>query len=180
MNNTNIEVSPVRHERDLEQILLLQKQNLAFSADGFVTVNHTLEILREFHAIMPSVVARHNDQVVAYALSMPRESRTLVPVLGPMFQRLDAMPSLDGQRWYVMGQICVAEQWRGHALPDRLYAEHRNHFAGQFDWLITEIAMRNPRSLKAHARVGFIEMDRFRDDTDEWSVVGLPLAIQQK
>jgi hypothetical protein len=107
---------------------------------------------------------------------MPREACDLVPVLVPMFQRLDTLPALKEQSWYVMGQVCVAEQWRGHGLFDRMYAEHHRHFASRFDWLITEIAMRNPRSLKAHARVGFVEMDRFCDATDEWSVVGLAIS----
>jgi predicted GNAT superfamily acetyltransferase len=176
MNDITINVGLVNNDRDLEQILLLQKQNRAYTADGFVTVNHTLDILRAFHSVMPSVVARRNDQVIGYALSMPREASALVPVLGPMFQRLDTMPVLNNQSWYVMGQICVAEAWRGQGLFDRMYAEHRRHFAGQYDWLITEIALRNPRSLKAHARVGFVEIDQYRDATDDWSVVGLALS----
>jgi len=176
MSDTNIDIGLVNCDSDLEQILVLQKQNLAFTDDGFVTVVHTLDILRAFHAVMPSVVARHDGMVVGYALSMPREASSLIPVLVPMFQRLDNMASLNGQRWYVMGQVCIADQWRGCGLFDRMYAQHRQSFASRFDWLITEIAKRNPRSLRAHARVGFVEIDHFTDDSDTWSVVGLPLA----
>jgi GNAT superfamily N-acetyltransferase len=124
---------------------------------------------------MPSVVARHRGNVVGYALSMPREAGALLPILAPMFVRLDALTMLVAQRWYVMGQVCVDEAWRGCGVFDRLFEEHRRRYAGQFDWLVTEIATRNPRSLKAHARVGFVEIDRYADDTDEWSVVGLRL-----
>jgi hypothetical protein len=177
MTATSIEIGVVEGDNDLEQILVLQKRNLAFSKDGFVTVRHTLDILRAFHAVMPSVVARHQGNVVGYALSMPRETSGLVPVLEPMFRRLETLAALVAQRWYVMGQVCVDEAWRGCGLFDKLYDEHRNRYAGQFDWLVTEIAMRNPRSLKAHARAGFVEIDRHLDDTDEWSVVGLRLQV---
>jgi len=180
MTATSIEIGCVEGDDDLEQILVLQKRNLTFSKDGFVTVHHTLDILRAFHAMMPSVVARHHGDVVGYALSMPREASGLVPILEPMFRRLDTLAVLAAQRWYVMGQVCVDEAWRGRGLFGKLYDEHRNRFAGQFDWLVTEIAMRNPRSLKAHARVGFVEIDRYVDDTDEWSVVGLRLSRSER
>jgi len=175
MNSTDIHIGLADSERDLEQILALQQLNLKFSRDGFVTVNHTINILRTFHKMMPSVVAKHQAKVVGYALSMPRETNLLVPVLQPMFERLDSLPILRNQRWYAMGQVCVDHAWRGVGVFDRLYAMHRECFADQFDWLVTEIAQRNPRSLNAHARIGFVEIDHYADQTDEWSVVGLRL-----
>jgi predicted GNAT superfamily acetyltransferase len=169
----NFTIDLVQTDGDLEQILALQQHNLAFTQDGFVTVVHTLDILREFHRLMPSVVARHQGEVIAYALSMPRETAALIPVLTSMFERINDLPVLANKRWYVMGQVCVDQAWRGRGLFDGLYAGHRQHFAADFDWLVTEIAMRNPRSLAAHARAGFVEIDHFGDDVDEWSVVGL-------
>jgi len=176
MTTSSIEIDVVKGDDDLERILALQRRNLTFSEDGFVTVHHTFDVLSAFHALMPSVVARHQRDVVGYALSMPRQASRLVPVLAPMFERLEALAILAAQRWYVMGQICVDEAWRGQGLFDKLYEEHRRRYAGQFDWLATEIAVRNPRSRKAHARVGFVEIDRYRDATDEWSVVALRLG----
>ncbi len=175
MEADNVNTGLVTHDRDLEQILALQQRNLRFSQDGFVTVNHTLEILQAFHTLMPSVVARHQGNVIGYALSMPCETRQLVPVLHPMFDRLGGLALLSGQRWYVMGQICIDRAWRGRGLVGHLYATHRACYADRFDWLVTEIAQRNPRSLTAHQRVGFTEIDHYSDATDEWSVVGLKL-----
>jgi len=37
--------------------------------------------------------------------------------------------------------------------------------------LVTEIATRNHRSNNAHKRVGFVTINTFRDETDEWNVV---------
>ena len=165
-------VGVVERTGELEQILALQQASLVETRDGFVTVRHTLDILEEMHTVLPSVVARDDDgRVVGYALSMAQTIAPLLPVLGPMFARLARLPALAGRRWYVMGQDCVAEAWRGRGVFDALYATHRAVYSPRFDCLVTEIATRNPRSLRAHARVGFVEIDRYRDETDEWSVV---------
>jgi hypothetical protein len=166
-------VGLVAGERDLEQILALQLENLGETADGFVTVRHTPEILRAMHAQLPSVLARdERGDVVGYALSMAREAQALLPILAPMFARLDALEALGARRWYVMGQVCVGGAFRGQGVFDALYQGHREHYADRFDVLVTEIATRNGRSMRAHQRVGFVELDRYRDATDEWSVVG--------
>src|SRR4051812_8774468 len=108
-----IAARPVESERELEEILALQRENLSRSLDageiaaqGFVTVEHTLEVLRRMHAMSPSIVAKDGDALAGYALVMPPECRAFVPILEPMFQRLDGLGL--GQRFYVMGQICIA------------------------------------------------------------------------
>jgi GNAT superfamily N-acetyltransferase len=163
----------VESDTDLEEILALQRQNLEAALqdrrDGFVTVEHTLPILQAMHAIMPSVVARADGHVVAYALSMPRETRSLLPILAPMFERLDAL--LPAERFYVMGQVCVAPSHRGTGVFDALFRTHRERYAGRFDCLVTEIAVRNTRSMRAHERVGFELLERYRDATDDWALV---------
>jgi GNAT superfamily N-acetyltransferase len=173
-----LEARPVADEREMEQILELQRANLPRNLtereraeSGFVTVEHTLDVLRKMHGIAPSIVAKDGEVLAGYALVMPVECREFVPVLRPMFERLDANPRLAGRRYYVMGQICVARPYRGQGVFDRLYAAHREYLHGRFDASVTEISVRNPRSMRAHARVGFEELERYRDATDEWLVV---------
>lgn len=160
---------------DLPRILELQRKNLdrsvspeEASSQGFVTVEHTLEALSRMHALEPGIVASEGEALCAYALVMPVECRDLVPELRPMFQRLEG---LGCGRFYVMGQICIDRAFRGSGLFDRLYAAHRQHFSGRFDRVVTEVATRNTRSMRAHERVGFREILRYRDAIDEWSVV---------
>jgi len=175
-------VTTVRHRAELEQILALQQQNLkqALSADemrsqGFVTVQHDLAALERMHAMAPSIVARHGEALVAYALTMPREARALTPILEPMFTLFDALEyrgkPLSQYRFYVMGQICIDKGHRGQGLFDRLYHQHRDHFRGQFDLIVTEVSARNLRSMRAHERVGFETIHTYRDATDEWAVI---------
>ena len=172
-----IEAGPVEREEELGQILALQRANLParlsaeeIAADGFVTVEHTLELLKRMHAIAPSIVAREGASLAGYALVMPVECRASIPILEPMFQRLDAL-GMSGQRFYVMGQICVGKRWRGKGVFDLLYQAHRRHLRAAFDYSVTEVATRNTRSMRAHERVGFATIDRYRDATDEWAVL---------
>ena len=70
-----------------------------------------------------------------------------------------------------MGQICIDAPFRGQGLFDRMYREHKNQFATHFDFVVTEVAVINARSMRAHARVGFETIDRYRDETNEWAVL---------
>src|SRR5262245_52215066 len=100
-------VGLVESDRDLEGVLTLQRASRAPTQDGFVTVQHTLDILRAMHALAPSVVARDaRGVVVGYALVMPRETRALLPILEPMFAMIERLPASElspkpDPRWYV-------------------------------------------------------------------------------
>jgi ribosomal protein S18 acetylase RimI-like enzyme len=172
-----IDTRPVQDQRDLEQILELQRANLARNVSpeeivtqGFVTVEHTLALLQRMHAIAPSIVAKDDDALAGYALVMPVECRSFVPILEPMFQRLETL-GLFRERFYVMGQICVDKRWRGRGVFDLLYAAHRRYLRSSYDSTVTEVATRNVRSMRAHQRVGFSVIERYRDPTDEWALL---------
>ncbi|HYF31538.1 MAG TPA: GNAT family N-acetyltransferase [Chitinophagaceae bacterium] len=175
-------VTTTREVKDLEQILSLQRANLIkglstaeWQDQGFVTVEHTLDVLQRMHDTAPSIIIKDNDRVIAYALAMPRECGRMVPVLVPMFENLEKLywkdKPLNQQRFYVMGQICIDKAYRGRGLFDALYQKHKEVYSDRFDLLVTEIATRNTRSLRAHERVGFKTVNIYRDETDEWAVV---------
>jgi GNAT superfamily N-acetyltransferase len=172
-----VSVGLVDSDRDLEGILALQRASREPTRDGFVTVQHTLEILRAMHALAPSVVARDDrGEVAGYALAMVREARTLLPILEPMFTQIErlaptALCAIANPRWYVMGQVAVAPSHRGTGVFDALYAEHRARYRDWFDALVTEVATRNTRSLRAHERVGFRTVETYADATDEWALI---------
>ncbi|WP_223640070.1 GNAT family N-acetyltransferase [Corallococcus sp. EGB] len=175
-------VRSVQSREELEQVLALQRRNLPPSlspeeqhAQGFVTVQHDLATLERMHALIPSIIAVQGADVVAYALVMPRECRPWVPVLDPMFALLEGLEHrgrpLRDQRFYVMGQVCVDKAHRGKGLFDALYHQHREQLRSRFDCVVTEVSVRNARSLRAHARVGFETIHTYRDASDTWAVV---------
>lgn len=175
--------SLVNDNDDLQQILRLQQLNLKQSLDtaerqaqGFVTLRHDLDTLEKMHALAPSVVIRKDDKVAGYALTMLQECRHLMPDLDPMFALFDTLQwndkPLRDYPFYVMGQVCIAREYRGQGLFEQLYAFHKKIYSNRFNLLLTEIATRNGRSMRAHERVGFKIIHIHRDALDEWAVTG--------
>ncbi len=121
---------------------------------------------------------KDGEEVVGYALVMPRSFAVDGPILQPMFDLLDTLSwhreSLRTQdRWFVMGQICVAEGYRGMGVFDGMYQKMRELCGKEYDFVITEIAERNTRSIRAHERVGFQTLHTFSDAVagEDWRVV---------
>lgn len=147
---------------------------------GFVTVKHNPQVLLRMNQVAPSIIAKDGGLVVGYALVMPRAFAAEVPILQPMFDLLDTLSwkgaSLrDHGRWFVMGQICVAEGYRGMGVFDGMYRKMQEHCRADYDFVITEIAERNTRSIRAHERVGFKTLHTFSDAVagEDWRVVVL-------
>ncbi|GJM08158.1 MAG: hypothetical protein DHS20C11_04340 [Lysobacteraceae bacterium] len=176
---------------DLQQILDLQLSNLerAVSADhiesdGFVTVQHDLELLTAMNDVQRHVVAVADGQVVGYALSMLPSFEQRIPILQPMCRMLEKLraqghPMLQGP-FMIMGQICVAAAARGQGVPYGLYACMRQLYAPQYSSLITEVSRRNPRSSHVHQRVGFQLLQRYTDpDGEIWDLIGWDLNTQE-
>jgi GNAT superfamily N-acetyltransferase len=171
-----------RNIADLEQILELQQCNLVkklsaaeWQDQGFVTVEHTKESLEQMHNLAPHVIIKDNNKVIAYALTMLQECRQLIPELVSMFDNMDKLEYkgklLNQYSFYVMGQICIDKAYRGRGLFDQLYHHHKEVYSPRFDLLVTEIATRNARSMRAHERVGFKTINVYKDQLDEWAVV---------
>lgn len=174
--------SLVTDNNELEQILRLQQQNLPknisteeLQSQGFVTFEHNLETLQQFHALAPSVIVKNDDKVVAYALTVVNEARNIFPPMESMFALLERAqwknkPFADYQ-FYEMGQICVDKAYRGKGVFDMLYQQHKKSYSHRYDLLVTSIATRNHRSLKAHEKVGFETAIIQSDELDEWALV---------
>jgi hypothetical protein len=82
-------------------------------------------------------------------------------------------PLASDPRWFVMGQVCVAAEYRGMGVFDGLYSQLRRAHSADFDLCFTEISRRNGRSLRAHRRVGFQTVHDYVDPAadDHWEVV---------
>ena len=168
---------------ELEQILALQKQNLALgltadeiAAQGFVTVAHSFEDLYKMNELEEHVIAKDNDRVVAYILAMTVRSKLDIPILLPMFALFEEVTyqhkKIADYNYMVVGQVCVAADYRGKGIFDACYAAYKNYFKDKYDFAITEIATRNQRSLQAHKRVGFKTIHSYvAPDGEEWNIV---------
>jgi len=172
-----IRMEVARSDATRRQILELQRENLAerlspaeAAEQGFVTVRHDLGLLERIAGPHGHVVAMDGDRVVGYALVMLKEFASAVPILVPMFERIERLP-IGGRPYFVMGQVCVAKERRGQGLFRSLYEELRRHMRGAYDIVVTEVAARNTRSLRAHEKVGFRPVLRYEDGGETWEIV---------
>lgn len=184
-----IRFATVSSPADVRQILDLQARNLPASlsaetmaSQGFVTVRHEPAVLQRMNEAAPAVIAKADDQVIGYALVMPREFAPEVPILRPMFEMLDGLswshkPLRDDPRWFVMGQVCIAAGYRGLGIFDGLYQKMKDAYRSRYDFTVTEVAERNTRSMRAHERVGFRTVHTYPDGTtgEMWRVIALDL-----
>ncbi len=176
-------------EDDLRGIVALQAANLPHLIDpterrdqGFVTLQHTVELLREMNNVWPHLIATPvgSGEVIAYALVMDPRFRDRFADLLPMFVQLDALACpggvLAGRSYYIMGQLCVGKAHRGRGLVECLYAAHRRQMAGAFDFMITVIDAANTRSVHAHEKSGCSVLHEYDSvDGRHWVIVSMAL-----
>jgi GNAT superfamily N-acetyltransferase len=167
------------NDTDLEQILALQRSNHAsvidpalWDSEGFVTVEYDVPTLALIQGPYRHAIARVDGQVMAYALVLLRQNQAAVPFLAPMFEAIDkavALGRTGGKSNYlVMGQICVAPALRGQGVFRGLYDTMRQQMRDHFDFIATEVAFTNPRSVRAHQRVGFKSIN---EDSPDWQII---------
>ena len=70
-----------------------------------------------------------------------------------------------------MGQICIAKNYRKQGIFRGLYHFYKAELQYQFNYLITEVAAINPRSMQAHEAVGFKIIDTYEADGIVWNIM---------
>ena len=177
-----LQATLVTTEEELKAIHRLNQQNLKahlspgeMKEEGFVTWLYPLALLQNMHRLAPGVIVKDGDKVVGYALATPKEASVFHPDLQNMIRHLEDVmytgKPLSAYRYYCMGQICMDKSYRGKGLVKLLYEQHKKTYSPQYDLLITEISTSNPRSLRAHEKIGFKTAHIYRDAMDEWNVV---------
>ena len=177
-------ITTVKSDTDVKGILALQQKNLKknltleqIQSQGFVTVEHQFSVLKAMNDAQPSVIVKDGDTVVAYCLAMLPQFRNDVPELKSLFDSIDEIDydghTLKDFNYVVMGQVCVGEGYRSMGFFDGMYHKLREELSGKFEMCVTDISTNNTRSLKTHARVGFIPVKDFEDKNlnEVWRVV---------
>jgi len=166
----------------IQQIAKLSAINLRSVIDehtkidqGFLTWEYTPRLLAAMHEFAPSVIAIDEGNVVGYALVATHAMAEVHTEMKLMLDNLSTLSYLghpmNDYRYYMMGQICIAQEHRGKGLFEKLYQHHRTVYSNQFDMLMTEVSTSNHRSMRAHEKVGFKTIHTYHDHMDEWNVV---------
>jgi ribosomal protein S18 acetylase RimI-like enzyme len=182
MNIITVEVTRVSSPteiigiRDLQALNLKQNITAEEAMDqGFLTAAYTMEYLQEMNSVFPSIIAKHGDKVVGYALVATKDIRKGHDLIEGLFDAIDACEyngkSLRDVNYVVVGQLCVAKEYRGQDVVQKLYGHFRDCLSNDFTYLITDVAKANVRSLKAHKKRGFQVINELMYGGFGWNIV---------
>ncbi len=174
-----ITYTTAKTNEELEQIIALQQANLFKNVseeekrtEGFVTIEHSFDILDQMNKVCAHTIAKCGSEVVGYALSMHPMFRNKIEVLEPLFDLLNQR-ILKSDSFIVMGQVCVSKNHRKKGIFRGLYEAMKKHVAAEFETILTDIDAKNTRSLQAHYAIGFTPMASFNSGGQDWIVVSL-------
>lgn len=169
---------------DIDQLLTLQRDNLKSNLDaqtvdsqGFVSFVYSSADIKGMMEYEPQIIAKDENTLIGYALTAALPYAQTVNLLRPLVEKSKELTfnhtPLSQLRYYVMGQVCVKDGYRGIGVFDALYNGHKEHLSAQYDAVITEIATENKRSMAAHRRIGFTTIHTYYDDVakKEWNIV---------
>ena len=96
-------------------------------------------------------------------------------LLADLFNTIDKIEYkgqlLKNSSYVVVGQLCVAKNYRGLGLVQQMYQHFKTSLSGKFEYCLTDIANNNPRSLKAHLKTGFQVVDTLHYGGIDWDIV---------
>jgi len=163
-------------ENELREILELQKKNalgtissIEKQNEGFITILHSYELLKKMNDACAHIIAKNGNKVVGYALVMLKEFRDEISILSAMFETAEEL--LGGKRFLAMGQICISKAYRKRGIFKGMYAFYKEELQGEFDYLLTEVATDNQRSLEAHKSLGFKILKTRVADSISWELI---------
>lgn len=165
------------NEGELQQILDLQQRNLPKNLsleereqEGFLTVEHHMEVLREMNDACGHIIAKEGEELLGYALCMHPKFGDRIEVLEPMFRELDKLFPKN-RDYMVMGQVCVAKGHRGKGVFRGLYLKMKEILPQEITSIITEVDATNKRSLAAHTAIGFRTMRIYHHQDRKWHIL---------
>lgn len=172
----------VSSEKEIKGIKALQEENLRTNitdeealSQGFLTASYTMDYLREMNAVAPTVIAKDGDVIAGYAMVATQPVRNGHDLIDDLFNTIDRTAyqgKLLGETNYVVvGQLCVAKAYRGLGLVQQLYGHFRDCYADQFEYLVTDVAQANTRSLRTHLKRGFQVIDTLTYGGIGWDIV---------
>ena len=176
MQSIAIDYNRATTDQELEQILSIQQRNIKsslssgdFSKEGFVTVEHELDVLRRMNYACAHIIAKHESKVVGYALAMESSFARDIPVLRPLIQLTDQI--LTGVNYLIMGQICIDKPYRKMGIFSGMYRFYRKQLQLHYPCLVTEVATENQRSLQAHLHLGFEILHTRIENGMQWELL---------
>ncbi len=167
---------------EIDQIKILQNQNLQtnleeeeIQKEGFLTAQFSIEFLELMHRDSPSIIAVDKGEVIGYVLVTTKAVLGHHPLIDDLFSNVDKQiyggKSLEDIPYVLSGQLCVSKSYRGQGLAKQLYTFFKSSYSDNYSYCITDIDLKNPRSLQAHIKTGFKIIDTSTYGGSQWHIV---------
>jgi L-amino acid N-acyltransferase YncA len=142
---------------------------------GFVTAEYTLEFLEEMHKASPAIIAKKEEEIIGYALVVLRNEALQHPLLLDLVQHVDKCiyqgKMLENEKYVIVGQLCVAKNYRGKGLSQQLYQKFKACYSANYSYCITDVARANKPSLATHHKIGFKTIESLNYENIVWDIV---------
>lgn len=153
--------------------------------DGFVTTLFTEE---QFKRLIEDenglAVACDGGKVIGYAMAASWQYWSEWPLFQHMIKDLPnttymgQVLSMDNS--YQYGPVCVHKDYRGSDVFPNLFEFSRRQMKDRYPILITFINKINPRSYKAHAKIGLDVIKTFEFNNNQYYELGYDTSVKTK
>ncbi len=167
---------------DFEKMVLLQNQNLSTvladdqKSDGFLSTAFTADQFIRMSESVAVVVGRNGDDVIGFICASTVEDCSENPLPAAMIARfpeiLIGAHRLSELKCFIAGPVCVDKNYRGQGVFEGLYAELVGKAAAEYQAALALVSTANPRSIKAHAKIGMEVVGSFSFAEREFFIVG--------
>lgn len=149
--------------------------------DGFISVQFTVADLTEMTENGITVVAISGDTTAGVLSAQTYQYNTRkIPLVRQMVKTL-AGAHLDGEviettKSIVCGPVCIAKEFRGLGIMEQMYEILKNEAKTKYPVGLTLIAQSNPRSLRAHEKIGMQKISSFEFEGKTFDALAMRFA----
>jgi hypothetical protein len=166
---------------DFEKMVVLQDKyvisNLAPDqrSDGYLSGKFSAEQFADFNRDLCAVVADDASRLAGYLCASSNEFNKQFGLSGKLVSQYPHINfngrSLDKWNSFVSGPICVESDYRGQGIFPGLYDRLFTLVPEDYDVAVVLVSLSNPRSQRAHEKIGMISLDKFEFDGRRFAVL---------
>lgn len=145
--------------------------------DGFVTTLFTQEQFKELIEEEDGLfIATDNGEIIAYAMAASWDYWSAWPLFQLMIEDLPSTEylgtTLSTENSYQYGPIAIEKNYRGTEVLPNLFEFAKRKMHKKYPILITFINSTNPRSLRAHEKLGLDTIKTFEFNNNTYYELG--------
>ncbi|WP_242927965.1 GNAT family N-acetyltransferase [Pontibacter vulgaris] len=168
--------------RKLQDVYLFDNLSEEERLQGFVTTPFTIPQLKQIISEGGLFVATDKSEVVAYAFAGSWDYFSQWPIFPYMVSRFPQLKyknvEVTSENSFQYGPVCIAMDYRGKGLLNKLFETMRLELLKQYPLSITFINQVNKRSLNAHVhKLGWTVVDEFEFNNKNY--YGLAFDMQE-